>query len=105
MYFGRLDWVELGTFEVCFQCFVFYQILKIAKIQVLLVRKDSKMIAQPFAQLLVGTILRQLTQSNINILELWRENCYLPGGAGNSLFVTAGLLRSDNEQALRSELL
>ena len=28
MYFGRLDWVELGTFEVCFQYFVFYQTLK-----------------------------------------------------------------------------
>ena len=31
--------------------------------------------------------------------------CYLPGGAGNRRFVTAGLLRSDNEQALRKELL
>ena len=32
---------------------------------------------------------------------------YLPlvGGAGNSRLVTAGLLRSDKEQALRKELL
>ena len=30
---------------------------------------------------------------------------YSPGGAGRSLFVTAGLLRSDREQALRRELL
>ena len=35
------------------------------------------------------------------------KQIYLPlvGGAGNSRLVTAGLLRSDNEQALLKELL